>query len=197
VLGAGHVLGGAVRVFATIEAPGVIRHTFGGHMTFGEMDGRETERARAFLAAFRKAEIPTELVPDVERALWDKYVFLTTHAGMTALTRCPAGVLRALPEVRELYRRIVSEIVAVGRAAGAPVDDGQLDQGMKFLDGVAPNAYSSLHHDLTHGKRLELEALHGHVVRLAERHGVAVPTVFAIYAALRPFRDGAPAAPTS
>jgi 2-dehydropantoate 2-reductase len=192
VLGAGHVLGGAVRVFATIESPGVITHTFGGHMIFGEMDGRVTERARAFLASCQKASIPVELVSDVERALWDKYVFLTTHAGMTALTRCPAGVLRALPEVRDLYRRIVTEIVAVGRAAGAPVDDSLLAQGMKFLDAVAPNAYSSLHHDLTQGKRLELEALHGHVVRLAERHRVSAPTVFAIYAALRPYRDGAP-----
>ena len=197
VLGPGHVLGGAVRVFATIEAPGVIRHTFGGHMTFGEMDGRETDRARAFLAACRKAEIPTELVPDVERALWDKYVFLTTHAGVTALTRCPAGVVRAVPELRELYRRIGAEIVAVGRAAGAPVDDGLLAQGMKLLDTVAPTASSSLHHDLTQGKRLELEALHGHVLRLAERHGVATPTVFAIYAALRPYRDGAPSIPAS
>ena len=195
VLGAGHVLGGAVRVFATIEAPGVIAHTFGGHLAFGEMDGRETERARAFLAACRKASIPAELVPDVIRALWEKYVFLTTHAGVTALTRCPAGVLRAVPEIRELYRRTVTEILAIGRAAGVPVDDGLLEQGMKFLDTVAPNAYSSLHHDLVTGKRLELEALHGHAVRLAERHGVAAPTVFAIYAALRPYRDGAPTAP--
>ena len=197
VLGAGHVLGGAVRVFATIEAPGVIAHTFGGHLAFGEMDGRETERARAFLAACRKASIPAELVPDVTRALWEKYVFLTTHAGVTALTRCPAGVLRAVPEIRELYRRTVTEILAIGRAAGVPVDDGLLEQGMKFLDTVAPNAYSSLHHDLVTGKRLELEALHGHAVRLAERHGVAAPTVFAIYAALRPYRDGAPVAPAS
>ena len=195
VLGAGHVLGGAVRVFATIEAPGVIAHTFGGHLAFGEMDGRETERARAFLAACRKASIPAELVPDVTRALWEKYVFLMTHAGVTALTRCPAGVLRAVPEIRELYRRTVTEILAIGRAAGVPVDDGLLEQGMKFLDTVAPNAYSSLHHDLVTGKRLELEALHGHAVRLAERHGVAAPTVFAIYAALRPYRDGAPTAP--
>ena len=195
VLGAGHVLGGAVRVFATIESPGVITHTFGGHLTFGEMDGRLTERARAFLASCQKAAIPAELVTDVERALWDKYVFLTTHAGMTALTRCPAGVLRAVPEVRELYRRIVTEIVTIGRAAGAPVDESLLEQGMKFLDGVAPNAYSSLHHDLTQGKRLELDALHGHAVRLAERHGVPAPTVFAVYAALRPYRDGAPRLP--
>jgi 2-dehydropantoate 2-reductase len=196
-LGPGHVLGGAVRVFATIESPGVITHTFGGTMVFGEMDGRETDRARAFLAACQQAAIPCELVPDVTRALWEKYVFLTTHAGMTALTRCPAGVLRAIPEVREMYRRTVTEILAIGRAAGVSVDASLLDQGMKFLDAVAPNAYSSLHYDLTHGKRLELEALHGHAVRLAERHGVSAPTVFAVYAALRPYRDGAPAAPAS
>jgi 2-dehydropantoate 2-reductase len=195
VLGAGHVLGGAVRVFATIEAPGVIAHTFGGHLAFGEMDGRETARAQALLAACRKASIPAELVGDVTRTLWDKYVFLTTHAGMTALTRCPAGVLRAVPEVREVYRRLASEIIAVGRAAGVKLDDGMLEQGFKFLDTVAPNAYSSLHHDLIHGKRLELEALHGHVVRLAERHHVPAPTVFAIYAALLPYRDGPPASP--
>jgi 2-dehydropantoate 2-reductase len=195
VLGAGHVLGGAVRVFATIEAPGVIAHTFGGHLTFGEMDGRETARARALLAACQKASIPAELVGDVTHALWEKYVFLTTHAGMTALTRCPAGVLRAVPEVREVYRRIVTEILAIGRAAGVKLDDGMLEQGFKFLDTVAPNAFSSLHHDLVHGKRLELEALHGYAVRLAERHHVPAPTVFAIYAALLPYRDGAPATP--
>jgi 2-dehydropantoate 2-reductase len=197
VLGAGHVLGGAVRVFAAIEAPGVIAHTFGGHLIFGEMDGRETPRAQAFLAACRRASIPAELVSDVTRALWEKYVFLTTHAGMTALTRCPAGILRTLPEVREFYRRTMSEIVAIGHAAGVHLDDGLLEQCMKLLDGVAPNASSSLHYDLIHGKRLELEALHGHAVRLAERHRVPAPSVFAIYAALRPYRDGAPTAPAT
>ncbi|HUP35935.1 MAG TPA: 2-dehydropantoate 2-reductase [Candidatus Limnocylindria bacterium] len=195
VLGGGHVLGGAVRVFATIAAPGVITHTFGGHLTFGEMDGRETARARAFLSACQKAAVPAELVSDVTRALWEKYVFLTTHAGMTAVTRCPAGVLRAVPEVREVYRRTVTEILAIGRAAGVTLDDAVLEQGFKLLDTVAPNAFSSLHHDLIHGKRLELEALHGHAVRLAERHHVPAPTVFAIYAALLPYRDGAPVTP--
>ena len=190
-LGAGHVLGGAARVFATIESPGVITHTFAGQLTFGEMDGRETARAPALLAACRRASIPAELVSDVSRALWDKYVFLTTHAGLTALTRCPAGVLRRIPEMRELYRRTVAELLAIGRAAGVKVDDGLL--GLGFLDAVAPNAFSSLHHDLIHGRRLELEALHGHAVRLAERHQIPAPSLFAVYAALLPYRDGAPA----
>jgi 2-dehydropantoate 2-reductase len=195
LLGPGHVLGGAARVFSTIEAPGVISHTFGGHLLFGEMRGGDSARARAVLAACQRAAIPAELVADVTRALWEKYVFLTTHAGMTALTRCPAGILRAVPEVRELYRRIATELVAIGRAAGVALDDDTFAQSMKLLDAVAPNAFTSLHHDLTHGKRLELEALHGHAVRLAERHRVPAPSVFAVYAALLPYRDGAPVLP--
>ena len=63
---------------------------------------------------------------------------------------------------------------------------------MQILDALGADAYTSLHHDLTHGKRLELEAIHGHAVRLGERHGIPTPMLFAVYAALRPHRDGAP-----
>ncbi len=193
ILGPGHVLGGVARVFAAIESPGVIAHFLLGEILFGEMDRRETPRARAFLEACRRAAIPAELVPDPARALWEKYVFLSAHAGMTALTRCPGGVVRALPETRLMYRRVVEEMAALGRAAGAVLGDGLADECMKTLDAMGANAYSSLYHDLTHGKRLELEALHGHAVRLGERYGVPTPTVFAVYAALRPYLDGPPA----
>jgi 2-dehydropantoate 2-reductase len=47
-----------------------------------------------------------------------------------------------------------------------------------------------MHYDLVHGKRLELEALHGHAVRLGERLGVPTPMVFAVYAALKPHAEG-------
>jgi len=192
ILGARHVLGGMAQVFTTIDGPGVIRHVQLGRIVFGEMDGRDTERARAFLAACQRAEIPAEISGHVARTLWEKYVFLTAHAGMTALTRCPAGVLRRLPETRLMYRRLLEEMVELARASGVVLADGFVEQSCKLLDGMAENFYSSLHFDLTHGKRLELEALHGHAVRLGERHGIPVPTLFAVYAALLPYRDGPP-----
>jgi 2-dehydropantoate 2-reductase len=192
ILGARHVLGGMAQVFTTLDGPGVIRHVQLGRIVFGEMDGRDTERARAFLAACRRAEIPAEISRHVARTLWEKYVFLTTHAGMTALTRCPAGVLRRLPEARLMYRRLLEEMAALAGAAGIVLDDGYVEQSFTLLDGMAENFYSSLHYDLTHGKRLELEALQGHAVRLGERHGIPTPTVFAVYAALLPYRDGPP-----
>jgi 2-dehydropantoate 2-reductase len=190
ILGVGHVLGGMAQVFATIEGPGVIRHVQLGRIVFGEMDGRETKRARAFLAACQRAGIPAEISPHVERTLWEKYVFLAAHAGMTALTRCSVGALRRLPEARLMYRRLLEEMVALARAAGIALDDGFVEQSFKLLDGMAETFSSSLHHDLSQGKRLELETLHGHAVRLGERYGVPTPTVFAVYAALRPYLDG-------
>src|SRR5215472_6638581 len=94
ILGAQHVLGGMAQVFATLDGPGVIRHVALGRIVFGEMDGRDTARARDFLAACQRAQIPCEISGHAVRTLWEKYVFLTAHAGMTALTRCPAGTLR-------------------------------------------------------------------------------------------------------
>ena len=193
ILGPGHVLGGVAQVFATIEAPGVIAHMLLGRILLGEMDGTQTERARAFLAACGRAGIPAEISDRIVRTLWEKYVYLVAQSAMTGLTRCTAGVLRALPETRAMYRRIIDEMVALGAAEGAGLADDYADQCMAILDGIGANASSSLHHDLTRGKRIELEALQGHAVRLGERHGVKTPTLLDVYAALRPHRDGASA----
>ena len=189
-LGRGVALGGAAYVFASIEAPGVIVHKFAGRIVFGEMDGRVSERATRLHDALARAGVPVELSPDIRRILWEKYLLISAQAGMTALTRCPAGVLRETPESWRMYQLILQELAAVARAAGVTLGHDVVDTIMKQAAAIAPDAYSSLHHDLTQGKRLELEALHGHAVRLGERHGVPTPMVFAVYAALKPHVAG-------
>jgi 2-dehydropantoate 2-reductase len=189
-LGPHHVLGGVARVFATIEAPGVIAHTLLGELEFGEMDGAESPRARAFLAACRGAGIAAALSTRIRSALWEKYVFLVSHSAMTALTRRPAGVLRDVPETRRMYRLLLEEMAALARAEKAGLDEPIADRVMSALDRLGAGALTSLYHDLLHGKRLEIEALQGHAVRLGERHGIPTPMLFATYALLRPHRDG-------
>ena len=192
VLGAGHAVGGVAYVFATIESPGVIAHRFAGHVVIGELDGRPSARLVRLQAAFTAAGVRAEVVPDVRRALWQKYLMISAQAGMTSLARAPIGVIRAVPESWRMYRRIVEELAAIGRAAGVPLADDIVETIVKAAEGLAPEAYSSLHHDLTQGRRLELEALHGQAVRLGDRLGVPAPMVFAVYAALKPHADGGP-----
>jgi 2-dehydropantoate 2-reductase len=186
LLGAERVLGGLVYGFAVIEAPGVVRHSQAGRIVFGELDGRETPRARQFLEAGRKAGFPIELTGDIRRALWEKYLIICALSGATAVTRRPIGEIRACAESRQLYRSMLEELTAIAKAEGVALGDDGVERGMTVADTLHADSYSSLYHDLTRGRRLELEGLQGHAVRLGARHGIPTPALSAVYAALRP-----------
>jgi 2-dehydropantoate 2-reductase len=189
-VGAARALGGAAYVFAELTAPGVITHRFAGRIAFGELDGRVTARAERLRAAFAAADVPVEIVPDIRRVLWEKYLLICAQAGVTAVTGCPSGVLRAIPETWRLYRLLLEELAALAAAAGVTLPADVVDRILVAAAALGPDTRSSLANDLAAGRRLELEALHGHAVRLGQRLGIATPTLFAVYAALKPHAEG-------
>lgn len=191
LLGPGHALGGAAYVFTTIQAPGVIAHTLAGRIAFGELDGRTRPRTKRLHEAMVQAGIPADLSEDIRRVLWEKYLLIVPQAGMTALTRSPIGVIRAHAETWAMYRGILEELIAIAAAEKVGLGGNAVDAVMAAATALAPTATSSLYHDLTSGRRLELDALHGHAVRLGARHGIPTPLLSAVYAALKPHANPA------
>lgn len=191
-VGARHVLAGTAYIFSKIAAAGTIRHTGGPRrIVFGELDGRPTPRAEAIYRAFQDTGIAIELSGSIVVELWQKYIFITAQGGMTALTRLPIGQIREDPETFAMYLDAAEEVAAVGRARGVPIPDGQRERVRRFAESLEPGSYSSLYHDLTHGRRMELDALPGNVVRLGRQYGVPTPVCRAMYAALRPYDEAA------
>ena len=198
ILGASHILGGVTYVSAVIEAPGAIRHTGQtGDITFGEMDGRVTPRVDGIDALLRRAGVATTVTEDITRALWEKFVFISAMAGMTAVTRAPMGEIFEQAESRQMFRALMEEAVAIGRSRGIRLE-GVVDRHMAFVkERISSDEYdmrASLYHDLAAGRRIELDALSGAVVRLGREAGVPTPLSFAIVAALRPYERRAVAA---
>src|SRR5437899_1099470 len=187
-----HAVGGAAYVSAAIESPGVIVHRFGGRIVFGEMDGRVTPRCETLREAIAGAGLPVEISPDVRRVLWEKYLFICAQAGLTALTRCPVGVVRSIPETCRMFRMILDEVPAIARASGVNLAPNVVETLVKQGEALPAELMASLANDVVQGRRLELEALHGHAARLGERFGIPTPAVSAVYAALKPHVDGRP-----
>jgi 2-dehydropantoate 2-reductase len=195
VVGSERVIGGLAGVSSVVEAPGVIEHRAGPDVIqLGELDGPPSARAERIAEALRRAGVKAQVRPDMRVALWEKFVLICGLSGLTALTRLPLGDILACPETRALLQQAMEETESVGRAVGVAVPAGHAGRMMKFFEGSDPAIRGSLYYDLAAGRRLEIDTLHGTVVRLGRERGVPTPASFAVYAALKPYAEGAPAA---
>jgi 2-dehydropantoate 2-reductase len=170
------VMGGVGYIATAIKEPGVIKHT--GTMqrlVFGEYDGSRSQRAEAFLAACKKGGIDAELSDDIRRRIWEKFVFLVGLSGATTAIRLPIGPIRENPLARGFLFDLIREAVTVGRALGVALPENYAEDRLKFVDGLPADMTSSMHHDLQHGKPLEVTWLSGAVAELGATVNVPTP----------------------
>lgn len=177
---------------ATVEAPGVIRHTGAQRrFAFGPLDGRPAPVLAALADAGARAGLDMQLLPDPRPALWEKLAVLAPFHGLCALTRLPLGGWIDVPEARALFAQAVAEVVSVGRAIGAPVDDGLFDRTLAFATRVADRrTRASMLDDIEAGRPLEVDASLGWLAARAGEAGVQVPALAAMRALLMPRAAG-------
>lgn len=187
VLGPEHVLGGLCKIFSARVGPGRIRHAGAEpYIAFGELDNRPSERAERLRQAFLRAGVKAEVPPDIQAAMWEKFLFIASLGGVGAVTRAPVGVLRSLPQTRQMLLQAMEEIVAVAQARGIALAGDAVDRAMAFVDSLPPGATASMQRDILEGRPSELEAQNGAVVRLGREVGVATPLHTFLYHSLLP-----------
>jgi 2-dehydropantoate 2-reductase len=193
ILGRDAVMGGVAQISASIIAPGVIQQvgTF-MRMIFGELDGRRSRRAEAFLALCERAGFDVTSSEQILTELWMKFIPLTTNAGITAATRRPLGALRDDPDIRPVMIAAVREVFEVGKATGVALPADTVEKSLAFIGHAPPAMKASMALDLERGNRLELPWLNGKVVELGRELGVPTPTHAMLYAVLKPYIMGKP-----
>jgi 2-dehydropantoate 2-reductase len=195
VAGKERTLGGTTYIGTALDAPGVIVQT-GTHrrIVFGETFGslpRMTDRVRRLEETLAAADIQAEAVGDGRVPVWEKFIFLTALAGFTGAARLPLGPVWADRVTRAQMLEACREIERVARAEGVPVAADVVDRIPAYVESIPGSMRSSLLIDLSQGKRIEVEALQGSVVRRGARLGVPTPVVSTLYAVLKPHANGA------
>ena len=191
IVGEPAVIGGTTYIATALSEPGVIEQT-GTHrrIVFGEVFGtlpRSSDRVAQLHDVLAGADIQSEPATDGRVPIWEKFIFLVALAGFTGAARLPIGPVWADEFTRRRFLDGCREIERLARAEGVPVAPDVIDRIGVYIDGIPKSMRSSLLIDLSQGKRIEVEALQGSVVRRATRLGLEVPIMSTLYAVLRPW----------
>jgi len=194
VVGERAVLAGPTYIATALAEPGVIVQT-GTHrrVVFGEVFGdlrAVSERASDLRSVLAGADIQAEAVPDGRVPLWEKFIYLAPFAAFTGAARQPVGGLWSQPGFRDVFVQALGEVEQVARAEGVPVSPTVKEEIIRYVESVPPTMRSSLLIDLQQGKRIEVEALPGSVVRRGRALGVDTPIMRALYSVLKPYEHG-------
>lgn len=183
IAGMEKVIGGVAYIGARLLQPGIIEHSAAGRVAIGELDGTITERVKEIGSLFENAGVPCEISRNIKTILWKKLMWNAAFNPITALTGCTIKEVMDNPLSRELVRDVMKEVSCVAKYEGVEITDSDIDDAIRFSEGIG-HVKTSMLHDIEGGKRLEIEALNGTVVKIGKTHGLNVPLNRTLYECL-------------
>ena len=182
-IGPERVIGSVVYPAAELIAPGVVKLIEGNRFTLGEPSGEKTERITALAQAMIGAGFKTPVSNDIRSELWVKLWGNLTFNPVSALTHATLEDICTFEPTRELAAGMMAEAQSVGEKLGVQFKIS-IDKRIAGAQSVGAHKTSMLQ-DIEAGKALELEALLGSVIELAQVVGIDTPVLKAVYALTR------------
>ena len=175
------VIGSVVYPAAELVEPGVVKVIEGNRFTLGEPSGERTERIEALSQALMRAGFKAPVSKDIRGEIWLKLWGNLSFNPISALTHATLEDICRFPATRQLAAAMMEEAQAVAGKLGVHFKIS-LDKRIDGAQAVGAHKTSMLQ-DVEHGRALELQALVGAVIELAEITDTPVPTINAIHAA--------------
>ncbi len=168
---------------AEVTAPGVIDHSYGDRFSLGEPDGSRSPRAQALSEALIAAGFKAPVRPKIRDELWVKLWGNMAFNPISALTTATLDVLTGDEGQRGVARAMMLEGQRVAEALGVRF---AIDVDKRIAGAAEVGAHkTSMLQDLERGRPMEIEALLGAVVELADWVGEAAPISRTVLALVR------------
>lgn len=169
LVGDATVLPSVVYCGAELVAPGHVRH--GRHSRLIVADNNAGARAERLV---ENTPLTVELSERVETSAWVKLAINSAANGLTAVTGRPMTVM-ADPGIAAIAAQLITECWTVGQAAGVDLDMGRVDGLVEAMSRPGGEGRTSMLQDIEAGRPTEHDAIHGAVLRQAEKHGIDTP----------------------
>jgi 2-dehydropantoate 2-reductase len=182
-LGPERALGCVIWQAAEILEPGHVVHVYGDRMPLGEPSGEITDRVKVLSGLLIKAGIKSPVKPGLRDEIWLKLWGNLSFNPVSVLAPGTLAELARDESARRVLRAMMLEAQAVGEALGVrfPVS---VEERMDMAAKVGAHRTSMLQ-DFDAGRPIELDALLGVVIELAQMTGIATPALKLVYDLVR------------
>jgi 2-dehydropantoate 2-reductase len=173
-LGEARVAGGLTYHSGAVRAPGHVSHTHAGPTWLGELDGHRSARVDDLAARLAKAGFAPTVVDNIVGTIWTKFVHNCAVNPVCAATGLRVGEIPRNRAADALQTRIIEEALEVVAAKGVALVDPDPMASIKAFCRKKFNKPSMLQH-MEAGRRTEIDALNGALVREGQALGLATP----------------------
>lgn len=178
------ILPAVVYVGAQLTAPGVISHSNGGRIIFGQIDGGIGEASKSLGQTVSAAGIPCEISAEIAKMQWIKLLWNAPFCAISCLARANVKQIVESESLAALAIDCMAEVQAAAAASNIDLRREQFDDIMTFSRGLGEFNPSMLQ-DLEAGKPLEYQAFNGIVVQTLRQAGALAPINQVFYRTLK------------
>lgn len=182
------VLGGLCAIAVTLnDKREVVQLQPMQSLTFGERDGKMSERVRAIADVFASGNFGSVASEQIIQDMWEKWVFLSSLAASTCLMRTAVGNILAAPGGRDFLLGMVDEVTAIASAAGHTPRGPFAERTRTMLTTEGSAMTASMFRDIKVGAPVEADHVIGDLIARAEAAKVSVPKLRTAYTHLKAY----------
>ncbi|GAA0485899.1 2-dehydropantoate 2-reductase [Salinibacillus aidingensis] len=184
VFGEGRVLSAATYIQASVEAPGRIRQQGRVKLVIGELDSSAADECAAVMEELNQAGIDTVQSRHILERKWKKLLWNATFNPLSAAAGARVGQILDDKYLHNTASAICSEVINVAIHKGISLDPEPTQARIFSNAEKARNHQTSMLQDRLRGKKMEVEAMCGYIVRQANLLDVPAPALQSIYSIL-------------
>ena len=153
----------------------VLQYTKKGKLQIGIKKEEQPKALQTVQAYFDEIRLPYSVENDISHAMWAKYML---NVGINQTCMVYECSYREALENKYYYKSLLgamNEVIAVGQAEEINLSQKDIDFYIDVLHTLDPNGYPSMRQDALAKRKSEVELFAGTVIKMGEKHSIAVP----------------------
>ena len=178
------LISGIAYIGVSRKGEGRIEHQGGGTLSIGNFPEGVSDSSELLHNLFSDGGVKCDIRKDIVRKRWEKLLWNVPFNSLSVVAGClDTRQIMADENLVRIAENTMWEVVRSAAGCGVELDESLVEWNLEYTKNFPPYK-SSMLLDYEHGRKMEVDAILGNVVKLAKRNNIATPYIETLFALL-------------